>query len=125
MDKTLIFTRLKDIKKFKTDVQLSDFLGIQPAVLSNWKRRNACDFDILLDKLSPNELIYIILGENIQIDNDNNYDILLALKDRISEQKETIADLRDTNNLLKELLKKGLKGAEDASSVVVGRSANQ
>lgn len=125
MDRTLIIKRLKEVKNFQTDAQLAEFLGVSPATLCNWKARNTVDYDLIFDKYSPNELYYCILG-SVNIPSTQNEkaenELLDSFRERIADQKEQIADLRDTNALLKELIKKGLAPMGNASGAVVGGS---
>lgn len=48
MLKSLILNELKKYKKFKTDVEFSQFLGVSPQCLKKWYDRDSFDLDILL-----------------------------------------------------------------------------
>lgn len=50
MDKALILNRLKEYKNFTTDTQLAIFLGIERSTLTNWKKRNSIDYDLIFSK---------------------------------------------------------------------------
>lgn len=63
MDKNIIFNRLKQIKGMESDAQLADFLGVTAATLSNWRRRNSLDYDVLLSKCEDVDLNYLLFGE--------------------------------------------------------------
>lgn len=60
MNKSLILNRLKEIKKFNTDKELADFLGIRKSTLSNWYSRNSIDYDLLFSKCEQNEIVKLL-----------------------------------------------------------------
>ena len=60
MDKSLILEKIKEYKKFKSNVDFADFLGVSPQLISKWGSRNTFDIDILysrLPELSPDWLL--------------------------------------------------------------------
>lgn len=64
MDKKLILKRIKDNKKFSTDTELAEFLGISKAVLSNWYKRNTMDYDLVLSKCEHMNYGWLLTGNN-------------------------------------------------------------
>ena len=63
IDKSLILNRIKTIKKFNTDVELANFLGINTSTLSNWYSRNSLDFDILFSKCEDLPIEWLLTGK--------------------------------------------------------------
>ena len=72
IDKTLILSRIKNVKNFKTDAELADFLGINTSTLSNWYSRNSIDFDILFSKCEDVSLDYLLNGEGEMLKNNSH-----------------------------------------------------
>lgn len=64
MDKSLILNRIKEYKKFTSDLQLADFLGVTKQNLSNWRTRNTIDFEILFTKCVDIDLTWLITGKS-------------------------------------------------------------
>ncbi len=62
MDKRLILSRIKQAHKFKTDTELSNFLGISKSTLSNWRVRNSVDYDLLFSKCEDLNLNWLLTG---------------------------------------------------------------
>jgi hypothetical protein len=50
MDKALMLNQIQKEYGFKTDTEFADHLGIKPQVLSNWKKRNTYDAELLFTK---------------------------------------------------------------------------
>lgn len=63
MDKTLILSRVKEVKGLTSDKQLAEFLGVTTQSLSNWKSRNTIDYDVLFTKCVGEDLNWIINGD--------------------------------------------------------------
>lgn len=63
MDKTLIISRIKIEKKFNSDKELSDFLGITPQSLSTWKSRNSIDYDLVFAKCEEYSPTWLLTGK--------------------------------------------------------------
>jgi two-component system, sensor histidine kinase and response regulator len=58
-----ILQRIKDLYDIATDADLSEFFGITPSALSNWKYRNTVDYKLLFEKCFGFNYHYIITGE--------------------------------------------------------------
>ncbi len=58
-----ILQRVKDLYDIATDAELSEFFGITPSALSNWKYRNTVDYRLLFEKCYGFNYHYIITGE--------------------------------------------------------------
>lgn len=63
IDKIQIINRFKEVKKIKSDAELSNYLGISRSTLSNWKARNTIDFDILFAKCEQESIDWLLTGE--------------------------------------------------------------
>ena len=63
IDKKQIINRFKEIKKIKSDAELSNYLGISRSTLSNWKARDTIDFDILFAKCEQESIDWLLTGE--------------------------------------------------------------
>lgn len=64
-----ILKRIKSILGFKTDIELSSFLDVTPQSISQWKKRNSLDYELLINKLPDDiDLNYIFRGTSISND---------------------------------------------------------
>lgn len=63
MEKDAILDRAKASFGLVTDTQLAETLGISPQTLSNWRKRNSLDFELLLTKCESADLNWLIRGE--------------------------------------------------------------
>lgn len=94
-----IISRLKIAIKANTDNEVSSYLGISKATLSNWKKRNSCDFLLLFSKCKHINLNWLIYGEGsmLKIEHTHTNDISLA---------ETIIRDKSTKNAQPKQIKK-------------------
>lgn len=78
IDKSLILKRLKEVKGFRRDSELANFLGISRSTLSNWNTRNSIDYDKLFSKCEQEDLNYLIKGtrENEKYKESNTSEVL-------------------------------------------------
>lgn len=58
-----ILQRVKDIYDIATDAELSEFFGVTPSALSNWKYRNTIDYKLLFQKCDGVNYHFILTGE--------------------------------------------------------------
>lgn len=73
MDKLSILNRIKEYKKFNSDLELATFLGITRQSLSNWKSRNSIDYDIVFSKCEELNLLWLLTGKGeIQLSEEEN-----------------------------------------------------
>lgn len=85
----LIIEKLKKLLNYHTDKQLSDYLGVSTAVLSNWKRRDTIQFKVIIEKFSDYNL------DDILYDEKPNKQIVVENKqDKIAET------IKNTENIL-------------------------
>ena len=66
-----IIRRIKELKTFKTDRQVADFLGVSKATVSNWMARNSIDFPLLINKLDGVDLTWLLTGRGNPEHRDN------------------------------------------------------
>jgi len=84
MDKTLILSRIKTEKKFKTDTELANFLGISRAVLSNWYKRNTLDYELVLSKCEHLDFNKLLKENNEEIKSEEKIEIPVKIVDNDS-----------------------------------------
>jgi len=110
-------TRLKSALNLSTDVVLSEYLGVTPQSISNWKARNSIQYDIVFTKCVPFgiNLHWLITGDGeMLISNNNNPDSMNCndcpfkndvkrYLDDINRYREDIADLKDELRALRGL----------------------
>ncbi len=65
-DKGEILERIKQSKRFTTDKELADFLGINKSTLSNWVKRNSIDYDLVFSKCEHIDLDWLLTGKKAQ-----------------------------------------------------------
>lgn len=97
LDVSAILDRIKVAYGFGTDTELWQHLGITSGGLSNWRRRNTIDLELVAQKCADQSLDFIVYGrgsarpdaalsptfpESVQ-DPDTGYDPTLAMMDRI------------------------------------------
>lgn len=60
---TQIVRRAKQVRRFKTDAELAEYLGVSRSTLSNWCARNSIDFPLLLEKFSEIDYNWLLAGK--------------------------------------------------------------
>lgn len=107
MNKTLILNQIIQEYNFKNDSEFATFLGINPQVVYNWKKRNTFNQTLLIDKLKDLNKMFLLTGEG-SIRNTTSatsttspsYEALIREKDRIiSEQAQHISTLKQSLNI--------------------------
>lgn len=92
MNKEAILDRAKASFGLSTDTQLAEALGVSPQTLSNWRKRNSLDFELLLTKCENTDLNWLVKGdEPLDETADVKVKILterLNYLNRILEEKE-------------------------------------
>mgnify|MGYP003466685569 CR=1 FL=1 len=58
-----IVRRAKEIRGFKTDLELAQFLGIARSTLSNWITRNSIDYPLILEKMKDVDYNWLLTGK--------------------------------------------------------------
>jgi len=62
MNTTDILSRIRKFYNLRSDKELAKFLGVQPQVLSNWKKRGTIKIDIIINKCKEMDLNYLLRG---------------------------------------------------------------
>lgn len=124
MNKTLILNKIIQEYNFKNDSEFAAFLGINPQVVYNWKKRNTFNQSLLIDKLNDLNKVFLLTGEGPIRNNASttsttpSYEALIKEKDRIiSEQAQHISTLKQSLNInakvidvMSETLKRAMVG---------------
>ncbi|WP_282635681.1 LexA family transcriptional regulator [Sphingobacterium thalpophilum] len=71
MDKSLIISKIKSHYNYKSDKEFADFLGISPATLSSWVRRNSFDIDLVYAKCKDIDGNWLLSGEGNMLRQQN------------------------------------------------------
>ena len=64
--------KLKNFYKFSDDKDIAKKLGISPATLSNWKRRNTYDMALIIDRCKDIDLNWLFQHDS-QIESSNSH----------------------------------------------------
>ncbi|WP_461534218.1 helix-turn-helix domain-containing protein [Sinomicrobium sp.] len=109
LDKSFMLDRIKTHYRFKRDIDLARHLGIKPQVLSNWRKRNSFDAQLLYtkcDEINPSWLLTgdepMLLSELQSIHSIQEESGTYFLQEKISAMEHQINALRETNAALKE-----------------------
>ena len=101
--------------------ELSVALGVSPSVLSNWKKRNTIDWELLFSKCEKANLNWLIYGEGQTTRNQTSTPDLASME---RAALEMISNLSAENALLKkenDQLKRGdYPAARDAGYAAAG-----
>ena len=109
--KDFIISQIKAHYNFKSDAEFARFLGIKPQVLSNWRKRNAIDYELLARVCTEIDANWLITGTGSMLKNkydalnvvneepviyfkSDQFEAIDALKQTILTQQETIATLK-------------------------------
>lgn len=66
-----VIDRLKEHYKIKSDIALSEILGVHKGTVTNWKKRNSLKWDKILAKLKDIDYHWLLTGEYIKRTNDS------------------------------------------------------
>jgi hypothetical protein len=100
-----LISRLKIYFKTETDKELAQYLGVSATNLSNWKKRNTFDFDVVFTKCEGVNFNWLFLGEGdtlrdkappgekIEIPTDSL--LINALRENIETQRRYISFLEN------------------------------
>ncbi len=72
MDKSLILNKIKSHLKLKSDTEFANFLGIKPQVLSNWRKRNTFDTELIYTKCVGIDANWLLTGEGEMLNHPHN-----------------------------------------------------
>lgn len=62
VDVEAIIGRIKEVKKFGSNQQVAEFLGVSKATVSNWIARNSIDFPLVIGKMEGVDLNWLLTG---------------------------------------------------------------
>ena len=81
---------IKDYKGFKTNAELSDFLGVSRSTISNWIARETIDEDLIKAKIPEIRLEFLREGEFPMTE---QRDLVQILLEKISRMERKIEQL--------------------------------
>ena len=59
---TVILDKIKSHYSLRSNVELAEFLGVSPQVVSNWYSRNTINFQRVIDRCSDMDLNWLFSG---------------------------------------------------------------
>ena len=101
-----LISRLKIYFKVEADKELAQYLGVSATNLSNWKKRNTFDFDVIFTKCEGINLNWLFFGEGDLLrinkappgeraENPNDSLLINALRENIETQRRYILFLEN------------------------------
>ena len=66
---SLILDRIKASYGFKTDLELSNHLGVAQNTISTWRRRDTCNLELIISKCDDINLNWLFRGEKSHNEN--------------------------------------------------------
>lgn len=122
VDNKKILSELKEYKKFKSDTEFAEYLGISPQRLFNWRKRNTFDKNKIVDKFPEIRPAWLLTGEGEMLKNEvknntsalDNYVLLLPLSAQGGSLGEFSQSVRTEDC---ERIKSPVDGADFAISV--------
>jgi transcriptional regulator with XRE-family HTH domain len=118
MDKQLILNRLKEQKKFNTDLEFADFLGIKQSTLSTWRSRNTLDYELIIAKCDNLNLNWLFNGEGSMYKNEAPPVVEQKPCEECKAHKQTIQNLNDTIYMYREKLQVCEQKRETSSRII-------
>lgn len=90
---------------FRTDTELSDFLGVKQNTISSWKSRGTVDYDLIISKCDTDDLNWLLKGSESEIKDSSftrgtckdceSKDLAISMKDQIIANKNDIIAAKD------------------------------
>ncbi|MGS2764165.1 helix-turn-helix domain-containing protein [Sinomicrobium sp. M5D2P9] len=109
MDRSLMLDQIKYHYLFKRDIDLAKHLGIKPQVLSNWRKRNSFDAELIYTKCNGLNSSWLLTGEGSMLkENDHSAHPVheegstYVLQEKISAMEGQIEALKQANSALQE-----------------------
>ncbi|MFV0141052.1 helix-turn-helix domain-containing protein [Empedobacter falsenii] len=87
-DKNYIIDEIKKHLGFTKDSELADFLGIGQSTISNWRRRNTLDYELILSKCEDLDANWLFRGVGNMLISDKNEDNSELLGKNITQIEE-------------------------------------
>jgi len=101
---------MKTILGFKSDIELSSYLGTTPQSISKWKKRNSLDYELLISKLNNKvNLNWLFYGEGEPVSEkkkEGDKEEILLLREKIKEKDEQIKKQEIQKEVLQETIMK-------------------
>lgn len=60
-----ILERIKQVKGFRTQIEIAKFLEVSKGTVSNWLTRNSVDFPLIINKLEGIDLNWLLTGKGL------------------------------------------------------------
>lgn len=116
MDRSLMLDQIKYHYQFKRDLDLAEHLGVKPQVLSNWRKRNSFDAELIYTKCNRLNPSWLLTGEGEMLKDELHgahpvseegsayvlQEKIHAMEGHIEALKEANSALKETNNALRE-----------------------
>lgn len=87
-DKNYIIDEIKKYLGFIRDSELADFLGIGQSTISNWRRRNTLDYELILSKCEDLDANWLFRGVGNMLISDKKEDNSEFLGKNITQIEE-------------------------------------
>ncbi|SZD72780.1 Bacteriophage CI repressor helix-turn-helix domain [Candidatus Ornithobacterium hominis] len=88
MDRSLILNEIKSYLKIDTDTEFAKYLDVKPQVLSNWRKRNTFDIDLIYTKCENIDANWLLTGKGSMlkqelklIGNQKSADAVMGIQD--------------------------------------------
>ncbi len=106
IDKSLILSKIKSEKKFKSDAEFARFLGIKPQTLASWHSRNTFDIELIYAKCNYLNPHWLLTGEGEMLNNGNIINNVNSDNNINIQGKGNKSRVNNANSELLELIKK-------------------
>ena len=107
MDKSLILNKIKSHLKLKSDTEFANFLGIKPQVLSNWRKRNTFDTELIYTKCVGIDANWLLTGEGEMLNhlhNEATHNINSSNNTYINSVGDNSQDKTNEKNIYNEMI---------------------
>lgn len=96
MDKDLILNEIKKHYKFNSDVDFANFLGIKTTRLSNWRKRNTLDYELISTICEDINANWLITGKGSMLKGSSTESIE-SIKSIKKDNQENIIPAKPTS----------------------------
>ena len=103
---------LNELKKYlnlKTDTELAFYLGVKPNVISNWRKRNTFDAELILTKCENINSTWLLTGKGEMLKSGNNIIREPDQPEYISKPQSELEYYKSQLELTRELLNEKAK----------------
>ena len=109
IDRSFMLDRIKTHYRFKRDIDLARHLGVKPQVLSNWRKRNSFDAQLLYTKCDELNPSWLLTGDEPMLTSAlqdlhslQEESGVYVLQEKINAMEGRIEALLEANTALKE-----------------------